>query len=149
LDIYDILFFLTTIWIGPFWIAMLIYPYHELTEKMMDLHWSFMGPIFIWLLVVISDPGSLIEAGKSLTEGGMKPENIMESLVNLLGTRSGAAAAWSHMVAGDIFITRWMWRRCIDQGREDWIRWISVFFGVMLMPLGVILHVLLTRKENN
>ena len=149
MDVYDILFFLTTIWIGPFWIAMLIYPNHDFTEKMMKTHWSFMGPIFIWLLVIISDSRSLIEAGEVLTEGGIKPENIMESLVTLLGTKSGAAAAWSHMVAGDIFITRWMWRRCLDQDRENWIRWISVFFGVMLMPLGVILHILLTRDKKN
>ena len=149
MDIYDIFFFASTIWVGPFWIAMLVYPHHKLTEKIMSLHWSFMGPIIIWLMIVISDPGGMIDAGNNMLDGGFKIENIMNSLVELLGTRAGASAAWAHMVAGDIFITRWMWRRCLEFESEDWVRWVSVFFGVMLMPIGVILHMLLTRSKNS
>jgi len=73
----------------------------------------------------------------------------MASLAALLGTRAGAAAAWAHMVAGDIFVTRWMWRRCIENGSERWVTAATVFFGVMLMPVGVALHMALVSDSTD
>ena len=36
MDIYDYSFFLSTMWVGPFWFAMLVFPEHELTKKVMQ-----------------------------------------------------------------------------------------------------------------
>ena len=128
-------------WVGPFWFAMLVYPEHDITERAMRGPWFFLGPILIWFVVTASDPEGLVE----LASDSMDPSNAMSGLATLLGTRAGAAAAWAHMVAGDIFVTRWMWKRCIDRGAERWITAATVFFGVMLMPVGVALHVALVR----
>ena len=141
MDIYDVSFFLSTMWVGPFWFAMLVYPEHDITERAMRGPWFFLGPILIWFVVTASDPEGLVE----LASDSMDPSNAMSGLATLLGTRAGAAAAWAHMVAGDIFVTRWMWKRCIDRGAERWITAATVFFGVMLMPVGVALHVALVR----
>ena len=141
MDIYDVSFFLSTMWVGPFWFAMLVYPEHEITEKAMRGPWFFLGPILIWFVVTASDPEGLVE----LARDSMEPSNAMGGLATLLGTRAGAAAAWAHMVAGDIFVTRWMWKRCIDRGAARWVTSATVFFGVMLMPVGVALHVALVR----
>ena len=126
-------------WVGPFWFAMLVYPEHDVTEWAMRGPWFFLGPILIWFVVTASDPEGLVE----LASDSMDPSNAMSGLATLLGTRAGAAAAWAHMVAGDIFVTRWMWKRCIDRGAERWITAATVFCGVMLMPVGVALHVAL------
>jgi len=68
-------------------------------------------------------------------------------MVELLGTESGTVLAWAHFVAGDIIATRWMWRKSIENGLGvNQIRAIT-FFGVMLMPLGLLLHILLNRGE--
>ena len=141
MDIYDVSFFLSTMWVGPFWFAMLVYPEHDITERAMRGPWFLLGPILIWFVVTASDPEGLVE----LASDSMDPSNAMSGLATLLGTRAGAAAAWAHMVAGDIFVTRWMWKRCIDRGAERWITAATVFFGVMLMPVGVALHVALVR----
>ena len=141
MDLYDLAFFLSTMWVGPFWFAMLVYPEHDITERAMRGPWFFLGPILIWFVVTASDPEGLVE----LASDSMDPSNAMSGLATLLGTRAGAAAAWAHMVAGDIFVTRWMWKRCIDRGAERWITAATVFFGVMLMPVGVALHVALVR----
>ena len=141
MDIYAVSFFLSTMWVGPFWFAMLVYPEHDITERAMRGPWFFLGPILIWFVVTASDPEGLVE----LASDSMDPSNAMSGLATLLGTRAGAAAAWAHMVAGDIFVTRWMWKRCIDRGAERWITAATVFFGVMLMPVGVALHVALVR----
>ena len=76
----------------------------------------------------------------------MDPTNVLASLAELLSTRGGASAAWAHFVAGDIVVTRWMWKRCIDMNVHARTLFLSVFFGVMLMPVGVMLHLILTRE---
>ncbi len=129
-------------WIGPFWIAMLLYPNHEKTHQLMEGPWFFLGPILIWYLVSFSDISGLID----LFVDTMDPNLALQSLADLLGTKAGASAAWSHMVAGDIFVTRWIWKRCIDSKCEIWKLWLSVFFGVMLMPIGLMMSIILVRK---
>ena len=84
MDAYDLSFFFSTMWVGPFWFAMLVFPEHEMTKK----------------------------------------------------------------VAGDIFVTRWMWKRCMEQGSERWVAAPTVFFGVMLMPVGIALHAILVRDNS-
>jgi hypothetical protein len=41
------------------------------------------------------------------------------------------------MVAGDIFVTRWIWKKCLETNSPIWIVRLSIFFGVMLMPVGL------------
>ena len=48
MDVYDYAFFLSTMWIGPFWFGMLVFPDHELTKKAMQGPLFFLGPILIW-----------------------------------------------------------------------------------------------------
>jgi len=141
MDLFDISFFLSTFWVGPFWVGMLFYPNHELTQKWMDTPWFFLGPILIWWAIMVSNPLSLVEFGLD----SMDPENVLSGLADLLSTRAGASAAWAHFVAGDIVVTRWIWKRCLDMDASGPARFASIFFGVMLMPVGVVLHLLLVR----
>ena len=143
MDVYDLSFFLSTFWVGPFWIGMLLYSDHPKTHEAMSTPLFFLGPILIWWGLMLSNPGSLIEFGMD----SMNPTNILGSLTELLGTRGGAAAAWAHFVAGDIVVTRWMWKRCLERAVDRWILISSVFFGVMLMPVGVAIHLAFVRGD--
>ena len=89
MDLYDLSFFLSTMWIGPFWIAMMIYPEHEKTHQLMQGPWFFIGPILIWYLVSFSDVSGLI----GLAKDSMNPSNALQGLADLLGTKAGASAA--------------------------------------------------------
>lgn len=142
MDVYDLSFFLSTMWVGPFWIAMLPYPNHEMTHKLMQGPWFFFGPIAIWYILSLSDISGLV----NLISDTLDPSNALQGLADLLGTKPGASAAWAHMVAGDIFVTRWIWKRCIESECEKWKSIISIFFGVMLMPIGLGLTLILVRK---
>ena len=144
MDLYDISFFLSTIWVGPFWLAMLVYPEEEKTRQIVKGPWLFVGPILMWWVVTISAPGGLMD----LAEGSSDPLAILDSLAGILGTRAGASAAWAHMVAGDILITKWMWKRCLESGADRWISAVSVFFGVMLMPVGLAFNLVMVREES-
>ena len=143
MDVYDASFFLSTAWIGPFWILMLAYPEDERTEKAMRGPWFFLGPVAIWFAVSLSDPNALSELF-----GDMMSSQPLDALATLLGTKAGASAAWAHMVAGDIFVTRWIWKGGVVRGVDPGIRTASIFFAVMLMPVGVAMHVAMARPAD-
>ena len=70
--------------------------------------------------------------------------DIVPALAALLGTPEGAVLAWIHFVIGDIVTTRWIWRRSVERNLNNRIAQLSIFFGVMLMPLGLLIYVLTT-----
>ncbi|DAC67634.1 MAG TPA: DUF4281 domain-containing protein [Candidatus Poseidoniales archaeon] len=138
--IYAVLFLIPTIWVGPFWLLMMIEPASERTSKWVEGNALFIGPLIAYFVTIIVDPSGMIE----LFSGN--PADMMDTMVNLLGTESGTVLAWTHMVAGDIIATRWMWRKAIEN--EIGINQTRgiVFFGVMLMPVGLLLHIVLNRE---
>ena len=145
MDLYDLSFFFSTMWVGPFWFAMLVFPEHEMTKKVLKGPWFFLGPLIVWWLVTIANPQAMVDLAKDMG----KPDSILDGLALIMGSRPGAAAAWAHMVAGDIFVTRWIWQRCLTNSAPRWIAATSVFFGVMLMPVGLLMCALLVRGEGN
>ena len=50
--------------------------------------------------------------------------------------------------AGDIFVTRWIWKQSLEQNTNQWVMRSSVFFGVMLMPVGIAIHMLLGNMQS-
>ncbi len=119
MDLFDLSFFLSTMWVGPFWIAMLVYPDHEKTHSVMGGYWFFLGPIVIWWALMASDPQALVDFAMD----SLDPRNVLDGLADLLG--------------------------CLDRGVERWKSAVSVFFGVMLMPVGVALHLVLVRDNTD
>ena len=134
------LFMLATIWIGPFWMMMLIQPESERTATWMEGPWFVLGPLIAYLLTVVLNPSGIID----LVSGN--PTQIADTLVVLLGTEEGTVLAWTHMIAGDIIVTRWMWKKALQNGLPMIQTRIIVMMGVMLMPVGLLLHVLLNRE---
>ena len=53
MDLYDVSFLLSTLWVGPFWFAMLLNPEAAKTHKLMKGPWFFAGPIAVWFLIFI------------------------------------------------------------------------------------------------
>ena len=135
------LFMLATMWIGPFWMLMLILPEDERTERWMKGPWFVIGPLAAYLLTVVLNPQGMID----LFTGN--PMEIADTLVVLLGTEEGTVLAWTHMVAGDIIATRWMWKKAIQNKIPMMQTRAIVAMGVMLMPVGLLLHVILNRES--
>ena len=144
MDLYDVSFFLSTMWVGPFWFGMLVFPEHKLTQKAMEGPWFFLGPILIWWAATLAEPQGLIDFAKDSTN----PAGVLEGLAAVMGTKPGASAAWAHMVAGDIFVTRWMWMRCGQEKISRGVTAAIVFFGVMLMPVGVAIYLAFVRSTS-
>ena len=133
--IYEISFIVSTLWVGPFWFAMMFKPFDEKTEKMMNNSLFFMGPILVWFIIMLTSPDGLSDFVNSF--GNEK--GFIFGLSESLSTEVGVTALWAHMVAGDILATRWIWKKSIEKKLNPILRNLSLFFGVMLMPIGVLL----------
>jgi hypothetical protein len=138
MDIYEISFIISTFWVGPFWIAMLINPETDKTKKLLKGPWFFLGPIVFWFILMIYNPQGLID----LANGSSNSAGFLEGLAIGMGTKAGVSAIWAHMVAGDIIATRWIWKKSIEIKANKWVTRLSVFFGVMLMPVGIAIFIL-------
>lgn len=140
-QMYEYLFIASTFWVGPFWFGMLFFPDDERTSKWVNTHWIFLGPLACWFFVLFLNPTSMLDMFVDLTPSGM-----LTGMQELLSSPEGTVLAWSHLVAGDIMITRWIWSQSIKYEINRNKMRASVFFGVMLMPVGLFLHVLNMRN---
>ena len=138
MDIYTILFILSTLWVGPYWFAMMLKPYEEKTSRLLSKPFFFMGPIIIWFLVMIMNPEGLVD----FLNSGSHPNGFFAGIAQGMGTKAGITAMWAHMVAGDICATRWIWSDALKRNTKIWVLRTSIFFGVMLMPVGIIIYLL-------
>jgi hypothetical protein len=117
---------------------MLINPETDKTKKLLKGPWFFLGPIVFWFILMIYNPQGLID----LASGSSNSAGFLEGLAIGMGTKAGVSAIWAHMVAGDIIATRWIWKKSIEIKANKWVTRLSVFFGVMLMPLGIAIFIL-------
>ena len=139
-------FLTASLWVGPFWMLMLLQPYAERTKKWMNGPWFVLGPLIAYLVVLAMNMGALNDmmAGRTL-------QGIVSGLANVLGTEEGAVLAWTHFVIGDIIVTRWIWKRSVETEINKTLVQVAILFGVMLMPVGLAIHFLTMQmnKENN
>ena len=138
-----ILFLIPTVWIGPFWLLMLLEPESERTKDWVHGNSLFFGPLAVWILTTLLNPAGIID----LIAGN--PLDFFDTMVELLGTESGTVLAWAHFVAGDIIATRWMWRKAMENNIGLNKTRTIVFFGVVLMPVGLLLHVILNSQNTS
>lgn len=140
--LYTILFFFISSWIGPFWVLMLAKPFDEITNKWCNGFLIVLGPVFAYFLVLIMNPNILLEIFNP------DPTLILEALATALGTPAGAVLTWAHIVAGDILVTRWLWKKGVDAELDlNKIR-VMVLFGVMLMPVAIILATIFFNNKS-
>tara|TARA_B100000989_G_scaffold132192_1_gene98127 strand:- start:1990 stop:2460 length:471 start_codon:yes stop_codon:yes gene_type:complete len=142
MDIYTISFLISTLWIGPFWYAMLVHPNKTETKELMSKSLFFMGPIIIWFLLMLLNPQGLTV----FFNMGSHPEGFIIGISDSLATKIGVTATWAHMVAGDILATRWVWADGIKRSMNLSFLRLSIFFCVILMPVGLLLHLILRKR---
>jgi len=140
-----IAFFTATMWVGPFWMLMLLQPFAERTKQWMEGPWFVLGPLVAYLLVLSMNLGALTDMIGDGTLSG-----VVSGLADVLGTDDGAVLAWTHFVIGDIIVTRWIWNRSVETEINKTAAQVAILFGVMLMPVGLAIHFINMQmnKEN-
>ena len=139
-------FLTATVWVGPFWMLMLLQPFEERTKRWMEGPWFVLGPLGAYLIVLAMNLGALSDMIGDGTLSG-----VVSGLADVLGTDDGAVLAWTHFVIGDIIVTRWIWKRSVEMEMNKTVAQVAILFGVMLMPVGLAIHFISVQinKGNN
>lgn len=145
MDIYTITFILATFWVGPFWFAMLLSPEKDKTKKLLNGPMFFLGPIIIWVIVMAMNPQGMIDFANS----GSHPNGFLAGLASGMSSKAGVTAMWAHMVAGDICVTRWIWQDSLNRKMNTWMYKLSIFFAVMLMPVGLVIYLIFRGNKKS
>ena len=122
------LFSLTFALAAPFWALMILLPNWSWTTRIIRSPLIVVPIVVIYALLVIPAFGEVLPAVANPTLGGVR---------ELLGTASGAAAGWAHMIAFDLFVGRWAWLDSRERGVPALVMAPVLLLTILLGPLGL------------
>lgn len=119
----------------PLWLAMMFAPRARITQKA-----SRSSVIFgLAGLHYVASLGLAFVAGRRNGERASLDFTSLEGIQRGLGTREGALAAWSHMLALDLFTGAWIYREAMRLNAPWWVRIPSLLLTLMAGPFGLLL----------
>jgi len=127
------LFSLTFVLAAPFWALMILAPRWWLTRRIVAAPLIALPPLVVYALVIIPRLTEALPVLLSPTLPGMRA---------LLGTASGAAAAWAHFIAFDLFVGRWMYLDSRARGIHPLAMAPVLVLTILLAPLGLLTYLL-------
>jgi len=122
------LFTLTFAVAAPFWALMILLPHWSWTDRIIKSPLIVLPALVIYAMLVIPAFGDVLPAVISPTLAGVR---------DLLGTADGAAAAWAHMIAFDLFAGRWAWLDSRERGMPALVMAPVLVLTILLGPLGL------------
>jgi hypothetical protein len=125
------LFGLTFVVVAPFWALMILVPGWSWTRRIIGSPLIVLPALVIYALLVLPELGEIFPAVASPSLDGIR---------ELLGTATGAAAAWAHMIAFDLFVGRWAWLDSRDRGVPALVMAPVLLLTVLLAPLGLAVY---------
>ena len=131
------LFTLTFAFAAPFWALMILLPGWSWTRRIIASPLIVLPVVLIYALLVIPAFGEVLPAVASPTLGRIR---------ELLGTANGAAAAWAHMIAFDLFVGRWSWLDSRQRGIPALVMAPVLLLTILLGPLGLLAYLLVRPR---
>jgi hypothetical protein len=125
------LFTLTFAVAAPFWALMILLPRWSWTARIIGSPLIVLPVVVIYAVLVVPAFGSVLPAVLSPTLGAVR---------DLLGTANGAAAAWAHMIAFDLFAGRWSWLDSRGRGVPALVMAPVLVLTILLGPLGLLAY---------
>ncbi len=122
------LFGLTLAVAAPFWALMILLPGWPRTRRIIGSPLIVLPVVVIYALLVLPELAEVFPAVASPTLGGVR---------ELLGTATGAAAAWAHMIAFDLFVGRWAWLDSRERGVPALVMAPVLLLTILFGPLGL------------
>ncbi len=122
---------------APVWLAMIIAPRARLTRNLAEATTPFvgaLGAVYIPLLVA----------------GAMRQRRVIdyrdpEAVISALATPETFLAAWTHYIAFDLFVGRWIWSDALDTGVDARA---PLFLTWMFGPAGMAVYLARRRRAS-
>ena len=110
----------------PVWLAMIVAPRSSLTARI--VRWS--DGLLAGLAAAYA-----VQLGLSVATSDAKPDfGDVSALRSALATPGGFLTGWTHFLAFDLFVGRWIWRTSLDEGRGARL---ALFLTLMAGPAGL------------
>lgn len=122
------LFTLTFAVAAPFWALMILLPRWSVTARVIASPLIVAPVLAIYAILVLPALGAVLPAVTSPTMAGLR---------DLLGAADGAAAAWAHMIAFDLFVGRWAWQDSREREVPALVMAPVLVLTILLGPIGL------------
>lgn len=143
LPLIDILFWISSLYILPFWLMMWFAPNHERTEALMRSEWVYLAPLAgVYAIAVLPNIVDIF----ILLGSEMPTPNIV---VGMFEEREVILVGWLHFLAFDLFVGRWTWQRLVATGKPLYVSTPVLILSMMVAPLGALIGMLVTRELND
>jgi hypothetical protein len=130
------LFSLTFAVAAPFWVLMILLPRWSWTARIIGSPLIVVPPLLIYAVLVLPNLAGVFPAVAQPTLDGVRA---------LLGTATGAAAGWAHMIAFDLFVGRWTWLDGRERGVPALVMAPVLLLTILFGPLGLLAYLPLRR----
>ena len=140
MEIEIMMFWLSSIYIGPIWALMWFAPKHDFTKKFVGNIRLTVLPLCIpYAIVAIPEiPNILLTLGSEMPTPDLIIEFFSDDKVVILG--------WLHFLAFDILAGRYIWLRMVACDRPIYVSTPVLILGMMVAPLGFLISILATQE---
>ena len=139
MEIEIVMFWISSIYIGPIWALMWFAPRHNITKKFVgDIRFTVLPLCIPYAIVAIPEiPSILITLGSDMPTPELIIDFFSDDKVIILG--------WLHFLAFDILAGRYIWLRMVACDRPMYVSTPILVLGMMVAPLGFLIGILATQ----
>jgi len=115
----------------PFWFMMIVLPTWRWTRRIVTSPLIALPAAAIYVALLIPQIDVVFPAVTSPSLAG---------IAELIGTPEGAALAWAHFIAFDLFVGAWMYRDARDRGIHPVIMAPTLVLTILVAPAGFAIY---------
>ncbi len=139
MPLHELLFIIGNIAIVPFWALMILAPRWGWTYRILQSLWPVIVLAALYVLLLALAAMAFVGAGLDMSQLTLDVHGI----AYLLGSPVGAATAWLHLIAFDLFVGRWVYLDSRPRNLSAWMVSIALFFVFMTGPFGLLIYLTL------
>ena len=128
MELFEITFWFSSLYIGPMWFLMWFMPRHEITKKIV-------GDVRICIIPLIVSYGILLIPNAV---------DVLISLGELFSDDQMIILAWLHFLVLDTFAGRYVWMRMLAADKPIHVSMPVLLMCMMMGPIGLVVGILAT-----
>ena len=141
MELFEIMFWASSLWIVPFWSLMWFVPNHAYTQRFVgDLRWCFIPLLLPYSILALPEVGTIL-----LTFSTQMP--TPEIVIDLFQEDQVIMLGWLHFLAFDMFVGRFIWLRMLAAERPLYVSTPVLILCMMMAPLGCAIGVAATWES--
>ena len=138
MELTEVMFWFSSVWILPFWVLMWFLPEHHLTRRFVgDLRYCFLSLLVPYIIVVLPQVSTIL-----LALGSDMP--TPQIVIDLFADEDVIILGWLHYLAFDMFLGRFIWLRMVAMKRPMYVSTPVLILCMMMAPLGCAVGVAVT-----